>query len=104
MWMQLVRFRSLAVVVDATLVALLASLSQLEIWWPGGFVGTGEITGSRAVLVPTALAATVPLALRRRRPLAVVLAVVAAAGLQELLTESTEGGSTLVALLVASYS
>jgi signal transduction histidine kinase len=104
MRMQLVRFRPSAVVLDATLAALLAILSQLEIWWPGGFVGTGEITGSRAVLVPTALAATVPLALRRQRPLAVVLAVVAAAGLQELLTESTEGGSTLMALLVASYS
>jgi signal transduction histidine kinase len=104
MCMQLVGLRPSAVVLDATLAALLAILSQLEIWWPGGFVGTGEITGSRAVLIPTALAATVPLVLRRRRPLAVVLAVVAALGLQELLTESTEGGSTLVALLVASYS
>jgi len=104
MCMQLARFRPSAVVLDATLAAALAILSQLEIWWPGGFVGTGEITGSRAVLVPTALAATVPLVLRRRRPLAVVLAVVAAAALQELLTESTEGGSMLVALLVASYS
>jgi signal transduction histidine kinase len=102
--MQLVGFRPSAMVLDAMLAALLAILSQLEIWWPGGFVGTGEITGSRAVLVPTALAATVPLVLRRRRPLAVVLAVVAAAGLQELLTDSTEGGSTLVALLVATYS
>jgi signal transduction histidine kinase len=101
---RLARLRPPAALFDAAVAALLAVLSQLEIWWPGGFVGTGEIAGSRAVLVPTALAATVPLALRRRQPLAVALAVVAALGLQELLTESTEAGSTLVALLVASYS
>jgi signal transduction histidine kinase len=101
---KLARLRPPAPLLDAGVAALLAVLSQLEIWWPGGFVGTGEIAGSRAVLVPTALAATVPLALRRRQPLAVALAVVAALGLQELLTEATEGGSTLVALLVASYS
>jgi signal transduction histidine kinase len=101
---KLARLRPPPPLLDAAVAALLAVLSQLEIWWPGGFVGTGEIAGSRAVLVPTALAATVPLALRRRRPLPVALSIVAALGLQELLTESTEGGSTLVALLVASYS
>ena len=58
---------------DLALAIGLALLALAEIWWPGGFVATGPIEGSRAVLVPTALAMTLPLALRRRWPLATVL-------------------------------
>ena len=38
-------------------------LAQVEIWWPGGFLGTGPIEGDKVILVPTALAMTLPLAL-----------------------------------------
>jgi signal transduction histidine kinase len=47
---------------------------------------------------------TLPLALRRRWPLATVLVVFGAASLQELLTVPPEGLSAVVALLVAAYS
>jgi signal transduction histidine kinase len=89
---------------DLVLAVGLALLALAEIWWPGGFVGTGPIEGSRAVLVPTALAMTLPLALRRRRPLATALVVFGAAALQELLTVPAAGLSAVVALLVAAYS
>jgi signal transduction histidine kinase len=89
---------------DLVLAVGLALLALAEIWWPGGFLATGPIEGSRAVLVPTALAMTLPLALRRRWPLATVLVVFGAAALQELLTVPPEGLSAVVALLVAAYS
>ena len=47
---------------------------------------------------------TLPLALRRRWPLATVLVVLAAAALQELLTTPPDGLSMVIAVLVASYS
>ena len=47
---------------------------------------------------------TLPLALRRRWPLATVLVVFAAAALQELLTTPPDGLSGVIAALVASYS
>ena len=47
---------------------------------------------------------TAPLALRRKRPVAVALVVFAAAALQELLTTPPQGLSAVLALLVASYS
>src|SRR5262245_6076356 len=89
---------------DLVLAVALALLALVEIWWPGGFLATGPIEGSRLVLVPTALAMTLPLAVRRRWPLATVLAVFGAAALQGLATSPTEGLSTVVALLVAAYS
>jgi signal transduction histidine kinase len=76
----------------------------MEIWWPGGFVASGPIEDEGVVLVPTALAMTVPLALRRRWPLATVLVVFAAAALQELLSTPPDGIAGVTALLVASYS
>ena len=85
----------------------LALLALVEIWWPGGFFATGPIEGSRWVLVPTALAMTLPLAVRRRWPLATESwSSSGAAALQELqATTPTEGLSAVVrALLVAAYS
>jgi signal transduction histidine kinase len=93
-----------AAALDVALAAALTALALLELWWPGGFVGTGSVEGSRAVLVPTSLAMTVPLAFRRRRPVAVALIVFAAAAAQELLTTPPQGLSAVLALLVASYS
>ncbi len=89
---------------DLVLAFGLALLALVEIWWPGGLVATGQIEGNRAVLVPTALAMTLPLAYRRRWPLATVLIAFGAASLQELLTTPVDGIAAVVALLVASYS
>ena len=89
---------------DLVLAVGLALLALAEIWWPGGFVSSGPIEGNRAVLVPTALAMTLPLALRRRWPLATVLVVFGAAALQELLSTPPDGIAGVTGLLVASYS
>ena len=89
---------------DLVLAVGLALLALVEIWWPGGFVATGPIEGDKTVLIPTALAMTLPLALRRRWPLATVLVVFAAAALQELLTTPPDGLSGVIAVLVAAYS
>ena len=98
------RFPRSSRLLDLVVAGGLALLALIEIWWPGGFVATGPIEGDRAVLVPTALAMTLPLALRRRWPLATVLTVFGAAALQELLTTPPDGLSGVTALLVASYS
>jgi signal transduction histidine kinase len=90
--------------VDLVLALALALLALLELWWPDGFIGTGPIEGERAILLPAALAMTLPLALRRRHPLPVALTVFGAAALEELLTTPPEGLSTVLALLVAAYS
>ncbi len=82
----------------------LALLALAEIWWPGGFVGSGPIEGETRVLVPTALAMTLPLAVRRRWPLVTVLVVFGAAALQELLSTPPDGIAGVAATLIASYS
>jgi signal transduction histidine kinase len=89
---------------DLVLAVGLALLALAEIWWPGGFVASGPIEGNETVLVPTALAMTLPLALRRRWPLATVLVVFGAAALQELLSTPPDGIAGVTALLIASYS
>ena len=89
---------------DGFIAVGLALLALIEIWWPGGFVATGPIEGDTAILVPTALAMTLPLAFRRRLPLATVLVVFGAATLQELLTTPPDGLSAVTAALVAAYS
>jgi DNA-binding CsgD family transcriptional regulator len=90
--------------VDVVLALALAVAAQIEIWAPQVMPGVGEVTGSRPVLSVTALVMTLPLALRRVAPLAVLATVLAAASLQSLLTTPTEGLISLAALLVATYS
>ncbi|HSL63045.1 MAG TPA: histidine kinase dimerization/phosphoacceptor domain-containing protein, partial [Gaiellaceae bacterium] len=89
---------------DLALAGGVALLALGEASWPGGLVGTGPVEGSRPVLVITGLAITLPLALRRRFPLATLLVVFLAAAVQDLLTAPTDGLSTVIAYLVASYS
>ena len=98
------RFSHASGLVDLVLAVALALLALVEIWWPGGFVATGPIEGNRAILVPTALAMTLPLAFRRRWPLVTVLVVFGAAALQAFLTTPPDGIAGVTALLVASYS
>jgi signal transduction histidine kinase len=87
---------------DIALATALAAYAMLEIWRPDS-VGV-EAGGDKAILVTTMLAATVPLALRRRAPLAVLAVVVAALTAQALLTVFLEGLAGIAALLVAVYS
>jgi signal transduction histidine kinase len=91
---------------DTVLALVLAAYSQLEIWWPSVAVGVGpaDAVGAKTVLVPTALFATLPLALRRRFPFAVLCMVVGAIAAQALLTTPVEGLSGAVALVLAVYS
>jgi signal transduction histidine kinase len=91
---------------DALLALVLAAYSQLEIWWPTVAVGVGpaDAVGAKAVLVPTALFATLPLALRRRFPFAVLCVVMGAIAAQALLTSPLKGLSGGIALVLAVYS
>jgi signal transduction histidine kinase len=89
---------------DAVLALALAAHSQLEIWWPALALGGANASGLKAILVPTALLATLPLALRRRFPFAVLCVVMGAVAVQAQLTTLLEGMSGLVALVVAVYS
>src|SRR5689334_18457996 len=90
---------------DVALAAALAALAQLEIWAPQLLPGVGDdLAGSRPVLAVTGLAATLPLALRRRWPLVVLVAVLGTMVAQQVLTTPTGGLVLLVAGMVAAYS
>jgi DNA-binding CsgD family transcriptional regulator len=89
---------------DWVLAVLLAAASQLEIWFPRLVPGVGEVAGNLPVLATTSVAATLPLAVRRRFPLAVLLAVMGALALQQVLTTPTEGLVLLLAGMTAAYS
>ena len=84
--------------IDPLLAATLAVSAQLELW-------TNPEMSPRAVLVPCSLLTTVPLAWRRRAPLAVVAVVMAAGAAQSLLTDAVPAPlSPLVASTIALYS
>jgi DNA-binding CsgD family transcriptional regulator len=89
--------------VDCVLAAALTLASQAEIWATQLVPGVGAVTGSPPLLTVTALAMTLPLALRRSTPLAVLVAVFGAAALQGWLTQPIEGLSSLAAMLIAAY-
>jgi signal transduction histidine kinase len=91
---------------DAALALALAAYSQFEIWSPGIAVGVGpaDVTGSKAILVPTMLVATLALALRRRFPFAVLCVVMGASAAQGLLTVPIEGMAAALAMVIAVYS
>jgi signal transduction histidine kinase len=83
---------------DAGVALLLAVLVVDEIL-------TSDVTGPPALLVPLALAMTLPLAWRRTAPLVTTAAVMAAVVAQSLLDHSSQEPQTpLVALLLATYS
>jgi hypothetical protein len=67
-------------------------------------VGPADVTGTKAVLVPAMLLATLPLAFRRRFPLAVLCVVMGANAAQGLLTAAMEGMAGALALVLAVYS
>jgi hypothetical protein len=90
--------------VDAAIAVFLAVLAQLEVWAPHLVPGVPDTVTDRPVLAVTALAATLPLAVRRRFPLGVLLTVLVALVLQQALATPTEGLTLLVAGMLAAYS
>ena len=84
--------------VDALVAVLLAALLLEEIF-------NTDVDGSAAVLVPTALAMTLPLAWRRIAPVPVAAVGLAALALQGLLDDSGQEPQTpFIPLLLAAYS
>lgn len=90
--------------VDVVVALALTAVSQAEIWAPAAVPAVGEVSASRPFLAATTLLMTLPLALRRSLPLAVLVVVVGGAAAQELLSQPNEGLSTLAACLIAAYS
>ena len=90
--------------VDVVLALLLAAYAQLEIWHPAWALGVSNVTGAKVVLSATALAMTLPVAVRRRFPLAAVVIVMVATALQAVSTTPTEGLAGIVAGLLCVYS
>jgi signal transduction histidine kinase len=85
---------------DAVLAVVLAVLVLSEVFTSGGY-----LTGSKWVYVPVALLMTIPLAWRRRAPLAVVAIVMGAFAAQSLILDPTPTPDIeLVPALIAVYS
>lgn len=86
----------------ALTLALVAGI-EIEVSHPPA---GATITGGRSVIAAVALLVVLPLAWRRRAPLAVLAAVIAALALGVSLTSHTDGvpASALVALMVAFYT
>lgn len=90
--------------VDVVTAVALAVGAQIEIWAPRAVPGVANTVTDRPILAATALAGTLPLAVRRRWPLAVLAVVLGASALQQLLATPTEGLVLLVAAMLAAYS
>jgi len=92
------------VAVDAVVAVALAAACLVEISAPRLVPGVGAVTGDHLALGVTSLAATLPLALRRRHPLVVLCVVIGALSLQQVLTTPTQGLVLLLAAMLAAYS
>lgn len=90
--------------VDALIALALTLTSQLEIWAPDSMPGISDSFEQPGLLSVTTLAITIPLAFRRRASLLVLGAVLGASALQQIIATPNEGLSTLVALLISSYT
>ena len=84
--------------IDVWVASCFFLLAQAEIW-------SGLVDGSKWVTVPTAFMFTLPLAWRRRYPLAVAVACASGVALRGLLGVDTSTGITeTVALVLVLYS
>jgi signal transduction histidine kinase len=90
--------------VDVVVAISLAIAAQVEIWYPALAPGTSAVTGSKPILCASALLITLPLAVRRVAPLVSATLVMAATAAQVRLTESPDGLTGLVAVVLAAYS
>src|SRR6202165_4657052 len=82
--------------VDLAISAALTALVVFQIWHgPITQIGDGPISGPKASLLLIGLAATVPLAIRRRWPLIAVTIITADGTLQPLMATKQFGSATL---------
>jgi signal transduction histidine kinase len=85
---------------DAALAVAFAAIVQSDIWTSGHY-----LTASKAIYVPTGLLMTLPLAWRRRAPLAVAAVVMGALVVESLAVGSAPTpDSPLISWLLAIYS
>jgi signal transduction histidine kinase len=85
---------------DTGLAVVLAAFVQVDIWSSNGY-----LTGSKAIYVPAGLLMTLPLAWRRRAPLAVAVVVMGALVFESLAVGSAPTpDSPLIGWLLAIYT
>ena len=89
---------------DLVVAIALASLAQLDVW--GNAPAAMHVIGGRGVLAVLALLITLPLALRRRAPAAVLLTAASALVLVAMLVSHSQGipVEIFIAMLLAFYS
>ena len=89
---------------DLVVAIALASLAQLDVW--GNAPAAMHVIGGRGVLAVLALLITLPLALRRRAPAAVLLTAAGALVLVAMLVSHSQGipVEIFIAMLLAFYS
>src|SRR5689334_13515994 len=101
---QLPRDRLSGGTADALPAIALAARWQAEVWAPGAVPGVRASPDHRAALSLAGLVMLLPLAARRRAPLASCAMVLAGTVLAEAVGPSPEGLSEVAGVLVASYS
>jgi signal transduction histidine kinase len=90
---------------DALLAAALFALAQFELWAPATYDGAPVFPGSRIATASAVIPLiTLPLVLRRRRPLLAYLTVVAAIAASSLALGASEATSFFLVALVSVYS
>jgi signal transduction histidine kinase len=88
---------------DYAIAAALAAYGQLEVWAPSVMPGV-EPAGRQALLAACALLATVPVAFRRRAPIAAMALTTAGVAMPELLATSQDALAPFAAMLLEAYA
>ena len=90
--------------VDLVLATALTVSGQVEIWAPHLAPAVGDVEGSRPILAVTAVLMTLTLAARRFAPAPVAVVVLGVSVVQALLTTPMDGLTSLITMVVATYS
>jgi len=88
---------------DRAIAAVLAAYGQLEVWAPNVMPGV-EPAGRQGLLAACALLATLPVAFRRRAPIAAMALTTAGVVLPELLATSQDALAPFAAMLLEAYA
>ena len=88
---------------DVGLAVVLGAYGQLEVWVPGLMPGV-EPAGQRGLLSVAALLATLPVAFRRRAPIAAMAATTAGILLVEVFATSQDALAPFAAMLLEAFS
>jgi signal transduction histidine kinase len=89
--------------IDLGIAAALSVYGQLEVWASGLAPGV-EASGQRGLLAAAALLATLPVAFRRRAPIAAMAATTAGIELPELFASSQDAMAPFAAMLLEAFS